>query len=144
MANVDNETQKSSDKFRRAETLIVDHLNLNPQDEDAPKIFTLWKRKLELYLQTLEANNEEKFNILTNQLGFNAYEYIDTATTYTEATTKLERIYSKTVNKIYARWKLTQEKQREGESMDTFVNRLMILEKDCNFADVTAIEYKKE
>ena len=28
--------------------------------------------------------------------------------------------------------------------MDNFVNRLMILAKDCSFEDVTAIEYKKE
>ena len=28
--------------------------------------------------------------------------------------------------------------------MDTFVNRSMILAKDCSFADVTAIEYNKE
>ena len=28
--------------------------------------------------------------------------------------------------------------------MDNFVNRLMILAKDCSFEDVTAMEYKKE
>ena len=140
----EDKTQKNSDNFRKAQTLVVDHLNLNPQDEDATKIFNLWKRKLEIYLQTLEANNEEKFNILINRLGLNAYEYVDAANTYTEAIEKLEKVYSKKVNRIYARWKLSQEKQREGESMDNFVNRLMILAKDCNFEDVTAMEYKKE
>ena len=55
----------------------------------------------------------------------------------------MEKVYSKKVNKIYARWKLSQEKQR-GEAIDNFVNRLMILAKDCSFEDVTAIEYKKE
>ena len=30
-------------------------------------------------------NNEEKFNILINRLGLNAYEYVDSANTYTEA-----------------------------------------------------------
>ena len=28
--------------------------------------------------------------------------------------------------------------------MDAFANRLMVLAKDCNFADVTAVEYKRE
>ena len=28
--------------------------------------------------------------------------------------------------------------------MDNFVNRLMIIAKDCSFGDVTAVEYKKE
>ena len=140
----EDKTQKNNDKFRKAQALVVEDLNLNPQDEDATKIFNLWKRKLDIYLQTLEANNEEKFNILTNRLGLNAYEYVDSANTYTEAIEKLEKVYSKKVNRIYARWKLSQEKQREGESMDNFVNRLMILAKDCSFEDVTAMEYKKE
>ena len=98
---------------------------------------------MDIYLQTLEANNEEKFNILINRLGLNAYEYVDSANTYTEAIEKLEKVYSKKVNRIYARWKLLQEKQREGESMDNFVNRLMVLAKACSFEDVNASEYKK-
>ena len=33
---------------------------------------------------------------------------------------------------------------KDGKYMDNFVNRMMILAKDCSFEDVTAIEYKKE
>ena len=47
-------------------------------------------------------------------------------------------------NKIYARWKLANEKQLEDESMDAFVLRLMVLAKDCDFKDVTAVEHKNE
>ena len=79
-----------------------------------------------------------------NRLGLNTYEYVDSASHYEDAIGKLEKIYSKKINRIYARWKLLQEKQREGESMDNFVNRLMIIAKDCEFGDVTAVEYKKE
>ena len=82
---------------------------------------------MDTYLQTLEANDKEKFNILINSLGLNTYEYVDSENTHTEAIEKLEKVYSKKVNRIYARWKLSQEKQREGESMDNFVNRLMII-----------------
>ena len=96
----EDKTQKNSDKFWRVQALVVDYLNLNPQDEDAMKIFTLWKRKLEIYLQTLEANNEEKFNILINRLGLNAYEYVDAANTYTEAITKLKKFTAKRSMKI--------------------------------------------
>ena len=55
----------------------------------------------------------------------------------------MEKVYSKKDNRIYARWKLSQEKQREDESMDNFINRLMIIAKDCSFGDVPAVEYKK-
>ena len=81
--------QKSNEKFRKAQALIVEILDLDPQDEDATKVFKLWKRKLEIYLQTLEAKNEEKFNILINRLGLTTYEYVDSASSYTEAIEKL-------------------------------------------------------
>ena len=81
--------QKNNDKFRKAQALVVEILNLDPKEEDATKIFNLWKRKLDIYLQTLGANNEEKFNILINRLGLNTYEYVDSANTYTEAIEKL-------------------------------------------------------
>ena len=50
---------------------------------------------MDIYLQTLEANNEEKFNILINRLGLNTYEYVDSANNYTEAIEKLEKVNSK-------------------------------------------------
>ena len=103
--------QNVGDKFRKAQTLQVEILNLNPQEEDAAKVFRLWKRKLAIYLDTLEANTDEKFNILINRLGLNTYEYVDSTSNCEEAIGKLENIYSKKINKIYARWKLSQEKQ---------------------------------
>ena len=81
----------------------MEHHNPNPQDVDAQKIFSLWKSKLESHIPILVANDKEKFNILINRLGLKSFEYIGTATTYIEATGKQERVYSKMINKIYAR-----------------------------------------
>ena len=144
MPNEQETASNTGDKFRKAKSLVVEHLDLNPQEADATKRFNLWKRTLEIYLQALEASEDEKFNILINRLGLNSYEYVDSTTTYKAAVDKLETVYSKKINKIYARWKLANEKQREGESMDAFANRLMILAKDCDYTNVTAVEYKKE
>ena len=106
MATERETTPNAGEKYRKAQALIVEHLDLNPQDVDASKRFNLWKRKAEIYLQTLEANEDEKFNILINRLGLNSYEYIDTTKTYKDAVDKLESVYSKKINTIYARWKL--------------------------------------
>ena len=46
----EDKAQKSGEKFRKAQALVVEILNLNPQDEDATKVFKLWKRKLDNYL----------------------------------------------------------------------------------------------
>ena len=43
-------------------------------------------------------------------MDLSAYEFIDTTTTYAEAMGKLEKVYDKKVNKIYACWKLSNEK----------------------------------
>ena len=64
MATGTNTTQNDGEKYRKAQALVVEHLDLSPQDIDASKRFGLWKRKLEIYLQTLEADDDEKFNIL--------------------------------------------------------------------------------
>ena len=72
------------------------------------------------------------------------YEFIVTATTYTEAMNKLEKFYDKKINKIYARCKLSNEKRQDGESMDSYVLRLMIMAIDCGFSDITALEYKND
>ena len=91
----EDKTQKNNDKFRKAQALVVEHLNLNPQDEDATKIFNLWKRNLDIYLETPEANDGEKFNVVINRLGLNTYEYVVSINTYTEAIEKLEKVYNK-------------------------------------------------
>ena len=41
--------QNIGDKFRKAQTLVVEILNLNPQDEDAAKVFKLWKKTGHLF-----------------------------------------------------------------------------------------------
>ena len=41
MANEPDDSQKSGEKYRKAQALIVEHLNLNSQDEDAQKVFNL-------------------------------------------------------------------------------------------------------
>ena len=77
-------------------------------------------------------------------MDLSAYDIIDKTTNYAEAMEKLEKVFDKKVNKIYARWKLTNKKQQGGESLDSFQLRLMIIAKDCGFGNVTTVEYKNE
>ena len=53
----DNVTAPNAgDRFRKAQSLVVEHLDLNPQEADVTKRFNLWKRKLEIYLRALSGN----------------------------------------------------------------------------------------
>jgi len=49
-----------------------------------------------------------------------------------------------TPNPIFARHVLATRKQKQAESLQTFMQELLILSKDCNFNDVTAEEYRNE
>ena len=144
MARTTTSDSGTDDKYKRAAPLNMEKLNLQPCDPDAAKIFKLCKLKFEKCTRALEATEDEKFSLLINRMDLSAYEFIDTTTSYAEAMEKLEKVFDKKVNKMYARWKLTNEKQQGGESLDSFQLRLMIIAKDCRFGDVTAVEYKNE
>ena len=55
MATGADAAQNGGEKYRKAQVLLVEHLDLNPQDVGASKRFILWKRKWGVYLKTLEA-----------------------------------------------------------------------------------------
>ena len=132
----------AGDNFKRAQHLNVEKLSLIPNSQEAAKIFSLWKRKLDIYTKALRLNEEEKFDVLINRLDITPYEYVDKTTSFKEAMDKLESIYDKKINKIYARWKLANEKQMENESMDAYVLRLMTLAKDCHYEEVSAVQHR--
>ncbi|XP_054260530.1 uncharacterized protein LOC128985173 [Macrosteles quadrilineatus] len=56
----------------------------------------------------------------------------------------LFRLYLKPVNEIYARHKLRIRRQESGECIDTYVESLKRLSKDCNFKAVNAVSSRDE
>lgn len=61
------------------------------------------------------------------------YKYIADFTTYYEAISKLNKLYIKANNEIFALHKLATRKQNPAESIDEFLQSLHNLAKDCNF-----------
>ena len=84
-----------------------------------------------------------KLTTLTNYVEANVFEYIQDCQSYDEAIETLTKIYVKPVNEIYARYKLSTCQQAEGESLDTFIQNLQRLSKDCNFKEVNAEEHRR-
>ena len=60
------------------------------------------------------------------------------------ALTKLKRVYGKSPKAIFATHALATRKQNPEESLQTFLNELLVLSKACNFQDVPAEVYKNE
>ena len=98
----------------------MDKLSLLTSTPDTSKIVVLWIRKPEIYTDTQEATEKEKFNILVILLDITLYEYVDSTNDNRKPMDKLEKVYDKKIIKIYPRWKLAIEKQIENESMESY------------------------
>ena len=65
----------SQEDLRKA--LSVEHFKIDPGDINAEKEYEFWKTKFELYVASLNTNDEQKLHILTNKLNARIYGYID-------------------------------------------------------------------
>ena len=93
-----------------------------------------WKSKFEDYLEETGTNDDKvKFKRLKEKLDLKVYEHIASIDTYKEAIANLDRLYIATKNLNAARNKLITTKQKEGESVQSYLLRLQILARDCKF-----------
>ena len=81
--------------------------------------------------------------MLTNYVAPSVYEYIADCNTYESAITVLKELYVKPKNEIYARHVLATRRQETNESIDTYLQILKRLSKDCNFTAVTAEQHRQ-
>ena len=125
-------------------------LSIDPNSTTATKQWRHWKRTFLSYVNryitaTTSANLEEdKLAALVSCATPEVYEYIDDCETYTEAEAILEQLYVKKPNDIFARHLLRMAKQKPNQSLEDFRCTLMKLAKDCDFKDVTAMQYKDD
>ena len=100
-------------------------LELDASDPEADKIWKHWRRKFENYLADCEeaatdgGRQPNKLRCLTNCISHSVYEHIDEVATYEDCMTKLEALYCKVPNEIFARHLLATRKQESGESIDS-------------------------
>ncbi|KRX40031.1 Retrovirus-related Pol polyprotein from transposon gypsy [Trichinella murrelli] len=64
--------------------------------------------------------------------------------TYDESIAKLNEVYVKPKNVIFARYEFISRKQRDGESLEEFLHALQQLSKNCEYKNVTAEQYREE
>jgi len=127
------------EKYLRPEKLSVDPALPNAQDD-----YNHWKRTFTNFLAALEAQEEAKLtssskvSILINFLSSAIYKLVSDKTDYDSAIKILDEIYIKPKNEIFARHCLATRKQNSGESVDQYLQALVILGKECSFKAVSA------
>ena len=125
-------------------------LDIEPGSISAAKEWSHWLKTFENYIEVLtaalpeERRNIDKLKILINCVSHRVYDHVEESETYDEAIRVLKALYVKTPNKIFARHLLATAKQKVGQSLDDYLLVLTKLSKDCNFANVTGEEYRKE
>ena len=82
----------------------VKEFAIDPSDPDATKQYDFWIKNLTLYLTRLKADDGQKLEILINKISADTYGYIEDAANYAEAVKRLEEIFKKKPNVLYARY----------------------------------------
>ena len=124
--------------------LRPDRFDSDPYSSNAARDFKHWYKTFTNYLNELASLNPDKIKTLANSVSSSVYEYIDGIDVYDDAIARLREIYVKTPNEIFARHILATRSQQHGESINTYVQSLRLLSRDCNFKPVTGEEYRNE
>ena len=127
------------DRFLRPEKLDTD-----PSSSTANKEWLHWFRTFENFVGVLPGDWLDKLKVLTNYVSPRIFEYVEQCETYESAVTTLKALYINPTNEVFTRHLLATRRQRNGESLDEFLQALKTFSKDCNFKDVTAAIYRDE
>nr|XP_037870350.1 uncharacterized protein LOC119629239 [Bombyx mori] len=142
------------DRYLRPERFDID-----PSDSSSTRAWIHWRKTFENFIFVQKPTAPEtdaqsvrppekwdsiKFQLLVNHISPNIYTYISEATNYEEAITILQKLYVKLKNLIFARHMLATRKQRPEESIDTYLQALKLLSKDCDFVAVDAETNKND
>ena len=125
-------------------------LSIDPNGSGAAKEWRHWRSTFLGYANkyitsvTSDDVDGDKLLALVSCATPEVYEYFDHCRTYEEAESLLERLYVKKPNDVFARHMLRVEKQKPNQTLEDFRCTLLKLAKDCEFKDVTAMQYKDD
>ena len=125
-----------------------------PGSSGADKQFKHWLRTFTNFISNIKlpttttttdgataTATDHKLITLINYISPDVFEFIIDCTTYDDAIKLLTSVFVKPTNEIYARHILATRKQGDGETLDSYVQTLKQLSKDCNFKAVDAADH---
>ncbi|KRX22741.1 Retrovirus-related Pol polyprotein from transposon 17.6 [Trichinella nelsoni] len=98
---------------------------MDPIAPDAEKEWTFWLLQFQDFVQLTVKPGIDLLNILRLYLTASNFEYVQDCKTYDEVIAKMNEIYVKLKNVIFARYEFISRKQRDGESLE-----------DCNYCQL--------
>lgn len=119
-------------------------LDLDPNSATAGREWKHWHRTFTNFIDDCGTKAPDQFKALVNCVSSRVYEFIEECADYNSAIDILNNIYDKTPNEMFSRHILATRRQQSGESLDTFLQELRRLSKNCSFKAVTADQYREE
>ena len=137
--NLINNILKVMDKVLHPEQLEID-----PNSGIAAKDWLHWKRTLENFLAVLSQESLDKLTVSFNYISQSIFQQIEDCQNYEESIEALQNLFIKPKNEVFARHLLATRIQTPTETLDEYLQALKVLSKDCNFKNVTAMQYCEE
>ncbi|XP_046858568.1 uncharacterized protein LOC124452018 [Xenia sp. Carnegie-2017] len=127
------------DKVLRPERLETDR-----NRGTAAKEWLHWKRTFENFMAVLPKEGLDKLAVLSNFVCPSIFQHIEDCEDYKTSIETLQDLFIKPKNEVFARHLLATRKQAPTETLDEYLQALKALNKDCNFKNVTAVQYCEE
>ena len=126
--------------------LQPEKLSIDPNTVSAEDDWKFWFKTITNFIEAMPTDDNafDKLKVLTAYLTAPVYKLISEKTAYDDAIAALRNLYVKPKNEIYSRHMLATARQTISESVDEFVLRINKLSQDCNFASVSAQQYKDD
>ena len=112
----------------------------DPNSSTAEIEWKHWFKTFENFLGSIADQNPDKLVTLTNYISPEVYVHIQDAGNYNSAIDTLKALYVKQKNEIYNRHVLASRRQREGESLDQYIQEFTKLSKECIFENITDVQ----
>ena len=116
-------------------------LDIEPSSPTAARDHHHWWTILLNYIEDFHDKIPNKYRAILSCITSRVFEYIEGYTDFKVAIEKLDAIFIKMPNEVFARHLLAMRRLKLGESLDEFFRGLEKLKKNCNFRDHTAEEY---
>ena len=121
------------------ELLKPKRFDVEPSSPKAAKLWKHWFKTFSAFVDrctqiaTVQHVAElDKLSILNAYVSSDVFEFIEDCETFEAAKEKLENLYVKKPNEIFARHLLSTRKQKPEETLRAFLQELHRLSKDCN------------
>ena len=114
----------------KKQLITLDKLVIDKSNTDTSRQYLFWKAQFNNYANYTGATDEEKLGILVNKIEVSVYDYIEGIDNINDALVRLDEVFKKKTNEVFARHILNSTRQNAGEPTREFAMCLELLARD--------------